>query len=166
MKGTEPITNPMEQKRRALLDNCTRALCGDTTLDSKLLDAATGGRYNDNGEDKDLEQIKTLVLALRWLELPEETVVKTRKRRTSRKASAGNGKPIVKRRGRPKGSKNKPATPRDQEQMSIQNLAPPPVETPVETPQVETPIETQPPIPMTPPGDLKDVTFEGGGLPQ
>lgn len=171
MKSTDPITATMDEKRKALLDNCTRALCGDTTLDNKLMDEATGGRYSkQNGESVDQEQIKTLILALRWLGLPVKTEPKTRKRRTTQKASAGNGSPVVKRRGRPRGSKNKKAKEQHQLETETQTTTPSQVETPVETPikkpQIETPMSTQPQIPITPPSDLKDVTFEGGGLPQ
>lgn len=98
----------MDEKREALLDNCTRALCGDNTVDVKLLDDATGGRFSImmQAEDGD-EQIKTLLLALRWLGLMPEK--KTRKRRSTKKASTkkASADGPAKRRGRPKGSKNK-----------------------------------------------------------
>lgn len=94
----------MEEKRAALLDNCTRALCGDATVDVALLDEATGGRYSAMTEQVDIdESIKTLLLALRWLALMPEK--KTRKRRSTKSAASAGGP--SKRRGRPKGSKNK-----------------------------------------------------------
>jgi hypothetical protein len=94
----------MDEKRAALLDNCTRALCGDNTVDAALLDEATGGRYSTMAEQDDVdEQIKTLLLALRWLALPPEK--KTRKRRSTKSAKSA-GAP-AKKRGRPRGSKNK-----------------------------------------------------------
>lgn len=108
------ILSHMEEKRSELLDNCTRALCGDKTVDLKLLDEATGGRFSQ-GEGE--EAIKTLILSLRWLAIPSEK--KTRRRRTSTKSSNKNtGTEPAKKRGRPKGSKSKshdngtqPATP-------------------------------------------------------
>ena len=94
----------MDEKRAKLLDNCTRALCGDNTVDVALLDEATGGRYSTMAEQDDVdEQIKTLLLALRWLALPPEK--KTRKRRSTKKAASAGS--VAKKRGRPKGSKNK-----------------------------------------------------------
>ena len=177
MRSTETITNAMDEKRRALLDNCTRALCGDKDVDKKLMDDATGGRFSNNGDDPiDPEQIKTLTLALRWLGLPIET--KTRKRRTTKKASAGNGTdPVVKKRGRPKGSKNKTTSRKKKKieitdsvmtEIPLEAKVDSPTETKtkpsVETPKTETPSEATPPIINT--NSLDGVTFEGGALPQ
>jgi len=113
----------MDEKREALLDNCTRALCGDTTVDVALLDEATGGRYSTMLEQEDIdEQIKTLLLALRWLALPPEK--KARKRRPSKKAAAAGGP--AKRRGRPKGSKNKKTEASKGNGAETQSPVPPP----------------------------------------
>jgi len=94
----------MEEKRTLLLDQCTRALCGDKFVDSKLLDEATGGRYSEGKGNPDIAEIKTLLLALRWLGIQEEK--KVSKRRTAAKT---NGTQPAKKRGRPAGSKNKDA---------------------------------------------------------
>jgi hypothetical protein len=90
----------MDEKRAALLDNCTRALCGDSTVDASLLDEATGGRYSSM-EKQDGESIKTLLLALRWLALPPDK--KVRKRRVAKKNADGSP---AKKPGRPKKAKN------------------------------------------------------------
>lgn len=160
----------MDEKRQILLDNCTRALCGDATIDKKLMDEATGGRFtNGNGESVDQEQIKTLLLALRWLGLPVET--KTRKRRTTKKAAGNGAQPVVKRRGRPKGSKNKPAKKDKQVEITETAQADAPLEAKVDVPPeapVETktePVETTTP-PMMTQESLEGVTFDGGSLPQ
>ena len=104
----------MDEKRAALLDNCTRALCGDNTVNAALLDEATGGRYSaslDEGGSDDA--IKTLLLALRWLALPPAK--KTRKRRTTKKsASKDNGKPkVAKKRTQKKPPETTTAPPAD-----------------------------------------------------
>ena len=103
MKNTDATTQllAMEEKRTLLLDQCTRALCGDNSVDTKLFDAVTGGRYSE-GEGKNTEEIKTLLLALRWLGLPVE-----KKKVTKRKAAAPKDGSPAKRRGRPKGTGKK-----------------------------------------------------------
>jgi hypothetical protein len=131
MKLSDATKNPnllnMEGKRLELLDNCTRALCGDQTVDATLLDEATGGRYSQ-GDGENLEAIKTLLLALRWLALTPEK--KTRKRRSTKNAA---GAP-AKKRGRPKNSKNK----------STDNGAEPPVKTQHHSETPETGVTDQP----------------------
>ena len=83
----------MEEKRALLVDHGTRALCGDPTVDTELLDAVTGGRFS---EGEAYNEIRSIVLACRHIALPTEK--KRRKRNTKAKAKAkDNGSPAKKR---------------------------------------------------------------------
>jgi len=103
----------MESKRVALMDQCTRALCGDKAVNAKMLDEATGGRYSSE-EDANVKNavISCMLLTLRHLgDVPEKKIRRKRQARTIKEgdvaATPGNG--VAKKRGRPSAKKDKPA---------------------------------------------------------
>jgi len=145
----------MDEKRKLLLDHLTRQLCGDQDVDMKLLDEATGGWFSDVANegsegvacDDSVEQIigvvvKKMILACRWMGLPPEK--KPRKRRTATAKGNSKGTP-AKKRGRPRGSKNKSKTASPEKPDNST-----PEEAPDAPPPPETRVTDRPDLPATP----------------
>lgn len=91
------MSTEIETRARALYDECVRLLSDRKPLDPTLVESATGGKVTaDSSVGNGLEYCKVIVSVLDHIVIGQQ--------------GTGTAAP-VKRRGRPKGSANKPAEP-------------------------------------------------------